>query len=57
MQQSYIGITERVREIEKNDANYKAFKDKKSVNKKPSFDQRDYPPGFFDGLYANEIKK
>lgn len=46
-------VTERIREIEKKDANYKSFKDKKSNNKKSTFDQRDYPPGFFDSLYCN----
>ena len=50
-------VTERVHEIEKKDANYKAFKNKTNNNKKPNFDQREYPPGFFDGLYANGIRK
>lgn len=49
-------VTERVHEIEKKDANYKAFKNKTN-NRKSSFDQREYPPGFFDSLYANEIRK
>lgn len=49
-------VTERVRELEKKDANYEEFKNKKNKNinnKKTSFDQREYPPGFFDSLYAN----
>ena len=48
-------VTERLREIEKKDANYKAFKNKTtSNNKKFSFDQRDYPPDFFESLYCNK---
>lgn len=48
-------VTERVRELEKKDANYKEFKDKKdkNINKKPNFEQREYPPDFFDSLYCN----
>lgn len=46
-------VTERVREIEKKDANYKAFKNKNSNNKKQNFDHREYPPGFFDSFYSN----
>lgn len=49
-------VTERVHELEKKDANYKDFKNrtnKNLQNRKPNFDQRDYPPGFFDSLYSN----
>ena len=48
-------VTERLRELEKKDANYKDFKDRKNknTNKKPNFEQRDYPPDFFDSLYCN----
>ena len=48
-------VTERVRELEKKDANYKEFKNKKdkNTNKKTNFDQREYPPGFLDSLYSN----
>lgn len=46
-------VTERIHEIEKKDANYKAFKNKQGNNKKSNFSQRDYPPGFFDSLYCN----
>lgn len=48
-------VTERVRELEKKDANYKEFKDRKNkkTNTKPNFEQRDYPPDFFDSLYCN----
>ncbi len=45
-------VTERVRELEKKDANYKEFKNK-NANKKTSFEQREYPPDFFDSLYCN----
>ena len=48
-------VTERLREIEKKDANYEAFKNKTTSNiKKFSFDQREYPPDFFDSLYCNK---
>ncbi len=49
-------VTVRLHEIEKENANYNEFKNRKSNNwqsKKPSFSQREYPPGFFDSLYAN----
>jgi len=48
-------VTERVRELEKKDANYKEFKEKKTknTNKKPNFEQREYPSNFFDSLYCN----
>lgn len=46
-------VTERIRELEKKDANYKAFKNKNNNIKKSNFDQRDYPPGFLDSLYCN----
>lgn len=46
-----LWVTTRLREMEKEDAKYKEFKNKKK--NKPNFDQRDYPPGFFDSLYAN----
>ena len=46
-------VTERIRELEKKNANYKRFKDKnnKNINNKNNFDQRDYPPDFFESLY------
>ncbi len=48
-------VTERLRELEKKDANYKDFKERKDKksNTKPNFQQRDYPPDFFDSLYCN----
>ncbi len=46
-----LWVTKRVREMEKEDAKYKEFKNK--TNNKSNFDQREYPPGFFDGLYSN----
>ena len=46
-------VTKRLHEMEKEEANYKEFKNKSKVNNKTNFDQRDYPPGFFDNLYAN----
>lgn len=49
-------VTVKVHEIEKEQKNYKDFKNKINKNyqvKKPTFDQRDYPPIFFDDLYAN----
>lgn len=48
-------VTERLRELEKKDANYKDFKERKDkkTNTKPNFQQRDYPPDFFDSLYCN----
>lgn len=45
-------VTTRLREMEKEDARYKEFKNRK-VNNKPNFNQREYPPGFFDSLYSN----
>jgi len=45
-------VTTRLREMEKEEAKYKEFKNKNN-NYKPNFDQREYPPGFFSGLYAN----
>lgn len=44
-------VTTRLREMEKEDAKYKEFKNKS--NNKPNFNQREYPPGFFDSLYSN----
>ncbi len=46
-------VIERVHELEKKDANYKAFKNKKDNDKKVNFNQREYPPDFFNSLYAN----
>lgn len=48
-------VTQRVRELEKKDANYKEFKDRKNknINKKPNFEQREYPPDFLNSLYCN----
>ena len=50
-------VTERVRELEKKDTNYKKFKNQKDTNfnKKTNFKQREYPPGFFDSLYCNKL--
>ena len=49
-------VTERIRELEKKNANYKRFKDKnnKNINNKNNFDQREYPPDFFESLYCNK---
>ena len=44
-------VTTRLREMEKEDAKYKEFKNKS--NNKSNFNQREYPPGFFDSLYSN----
>jgi len=46
-----LWVTTRLREMEKEDAKYKEFKNKS--NNKPNFNQREYPPGFFDSLYSN----
>jgi len=49
-------VTVKVHEIEKEKANYKNFKKRQNdnnSNKKMSFEQRDYPPDFFDSLYSN----
>ena len=46
-----LWVTTRLREMEKEDAKYKEFKNK--VNNKSNFSQREYPPGFFDNLYSN----
>ena len=48
-------VTTRLREIEKEDARYKEFKNKNKnkSNTKPNFNQREYPPVFFDSLYSN----
>lgn len=48
-----LWVTKRLREMEKEDAKYKEFKNKNKVNSKPNFNQREYPPGFFDNLYSN----
>lgn len=51
-------VTVRLHEMEKEKAKYNDFKnkkDKKSNNARASFDQRDYPPDFFDSLYCNKI--
>ena len=47
-----LWVTTRLREIEKEDAKYKEFKNKQ--NNKSSFNQREYPAGFFDFLYSNK---
>ena len=47
-----LWVTKRIREMEKEDAKYKEFKNKS--NSKSNFNQREYPPGFFDGLYCNK---
>jgi len=47
-----LWVTNRIREMEKEDAKYKEFKNKS--NSKSNFNQREYPPGFFDGLYCNK---
>lgn len=46
-----LWVTKRLRELEKEDAKYKEFKNK--LNNKSNFNQREYPPGFFDNLYSN----
>lgn len=46
-----LWVTTRLREMEKEDAKYKEFKNKS--NNKSNFNQREYPPGFFDSLYSN----
>lgn len=49
-------VTVRLHEMEKEKAKYDDFKNKKnnkSSNRLASFNQRDYPPDFFDNLYAN----
>lgn len=50
-------VTVRLHEMEKEKAKYNDFKnkkDKKSNSTWASFDQRDYPPDFFDSLYCNK---
>ena len=49
-------VTERIRELEKKNANYNGFKDKnnKNTNNKNSYDQREYPPDFLNSLYCNK---
>ena len=49
-----LWVTTKIREIEKEKAKYEDFKNKQNNNKKSSFDQRTYPPGFFDSLYSNK---
>lgn len=46
-----LWVTTRLREMEKEDAKYKEFKNKDK--NKSNFSQREYPPGFFDNLYSN----
>ena len=49
-------VTERIRELEKKNANYNGFKDKnnKNTNNKNNYDQREYPPDFLNSLYCNK---
>lgn len=49
-------VTVRLHEMEKEKAKYNDFKNKKDKksNNRASFDQRDYPPDFFDSLYCNK---
>ena len=48
-------VTIRLHEMEKEKANYDKFKRNLSSNNlKANFCQREYPPGFFDSLYANQ---
>ena len=45
-------VTERIRELEKK--NSKNRIDNNLKLQKTNFNQREYPPGFFDNLYANK---
>lgn len=48
-------VTVRLHEMEKEKANYDKFKKNQNTNNlKANFSQREYPPGFFDSLYANQ---
>lgn len=50
-------VTTKMHEIEKEEVNYKKFKNKElsdSKNKETSYNQREYPSGFLDSLYANK---
>ncbi len=49
-----IWVTKRLREMEKEQASYNNFKNNKTKNKTNfSYEQREYPPDFFDNLYEN----
>lgn len=49
-----IWVTNRLHEMEKEQANYEKFKNtKNSKNNKLTYEQREYPPDFFDNLYEN----
>ena len=49
-----IWVTKRLHEMEKEQANYEKFKNtKKDKNNKYTYEQREYPPDFFDNLYEN----
>lgn len=50
-----IWVTKRLKEMEIEDAKYKEFKNKnkEKISNRSNFSQREYPPGFFDSLYAN----
>lgn len=50
-----IWVTKRLKEMEMEDAKYKKFKNGQNSkeNKRYSFEQREYPSGFFESLYAN----
>lgn len=45
-------VTERIRELEKKDSKNRI--DNNLKLQKTNFNQREYPPGFFDNLYANK---
>lgn len=48
-------VTVRLHEMEKEKANYDKFKKNQNTNNlKANFSQREYPPVFFDSLYANQ---
>lgn len=48
-------VTVRLHEMEKEKTNYDKFKKNQNTNNlKANFSQREYPPGFFDSLYANQ---
>ncbi len=49
-----IWVTTRLHEMEKEKVNYNKFRNNQSNKLKSNFDQREYPPGFFDSLYSNQ---
>ncbi|MBP3802060.1 MAG: hypothetical protein J6I85_08610, partial [Clostridia bacterium] len=47
-------VTVRLHEMEKEKAGYDKFKNNQTKNKtKLTYEQREYPPDFFDNLYSN----